>query len=182
MWQDPQQRHHYKLHYCKQDNHYHFLLEPENISSPFWSLEAALKMVALHEELFKQDFLKGVIGPDEFAFGRGELERLKKEIVARSEIRREDEEYLMPRRLLRREIDIANAWQEFLLETKSYIFCVHEALGDLFTKPLYCDFVQRKHPKPESATRDEWEALADKPVTRIRMEDLDIMLEPLSEE
>lgn len=181
MWQNPQQRHHFKLHYCEQDNHYHFLLGPENISWPFWSLEAALKMIILHEKLFTNDFLKGEIGPDELAFGRGELERLREEIMARSQIRGTDQEYLMPRNLLRREIDIARFWREFLVETKPYIFCVHEAFTDSFVKPLYCDFVHREQPKPESALRDEWETLAYKPVTRLRMEDLGIMLEPLAE-
>lgn len=181
MWQDPQQRYHFKLHYCEQDNHYHFLLGPENISWPFWSLEAALKMITLHEELFQRDFIKGEIGPDELAFGRGELERLQKEIIARSQIRGADEDYLMPRKLLRREVDIADSWRKFLLGTKPYILCVHQAFTDLFTKPLYCDFVERKHARPESASRDEWEALADQPATRLRMEDLGIMLEPLTE-
>lgn len=186
MSRQPRKGHHFKLHHCKQDNHYHIILGQDNISWPFWSLESALKMVEFTRSIFTDDFAKGNIPGSELEFGDNQLHLIEEQIRIRSHIQNIGLNgqfapgFLMPRKKLFKEGNVAKYWAAFLREEIPYMGYIHEDfLGSYFT-PLYCDFISRSHPRPERATRKGWEWLAQEKVTRITMEELGIQLEPLN--
>lgn len=185
MWQEPRQRHHFKLHYCEQDNHYHLIIGLENISWPFWSLKSALTMVEFSRGIFTEDFAKGNIPAEELAFGDNELHLIEEQIHTRASIHQVGPRgrplpgFLMPRLTMLHEANVALHWRAFLTHEIPYMAYVHQGLDGNYLKPLYCDFIQRSRPRPKTATPSEWEELAEEPVTRITMEELGIQLDPI---
>ena len=186
MWQDPAKRHHFKLHYCECDNHYHILLGPENISWPFWSLAAALKMIDFTQSMFMQDFEKGEIDAAKLEYDEQELDRLRREITLKSRIQKADSSgqfekgFRMPRDILPHEGNIARFWSSFLLGKSESMCYATEASYGPSIMPLFCDFVHREDKTiPLKMTRKGWHERAMEPVTRMTMEELGIMLDPL---
>lgn len=170
------------LHQCAADRHFHIILNPENISWPFWSLEAGMKMV----DFIKDQFMgPGTPHEVERIAAMEHIRGLIKKHYARTQCRnrrgRFTRGFEMPREFMYCESNVASFWIKFKKgERREALFIDSVPLLGEWVMPLYCDFVGRDQPRPESADKRGWETLAEAPARVITMSELNLTLEPLA--
>lgn len=169
--------HRFRLHRCDCDNHYHFILGPDNVSWPFWSKEAGLKLV----DFSRSDLCKKY--PDEAAHIGAEFDRLRDEVLAESRIQTRGKNgrfgsFLMPREFQPQEGSVASGWANFMRKDVPYACYIVTHFTGSYVLPLYCDFVKRNEPRPTSPLdRNGWIDLAEKPAQIVTMQELGIELD-----
>lgn len=170
MRQDSEARYHFKIHHCQGDNHYHFIIGPENISWPFWSRQAGRMLVDF--SLGRVDWAyeeAGIAAGLDAQFHMVEFERLRSEIEALT-MKTED--------ILVEEGNIAESWRRFFAGEESCIYYFSKALGVEMIFPLMCDFVRRDEVFSPRASRKEWARRALVPATPVTIDELGINLDP----
>lgn len=168
------------LHRCEVGSHYHLITGPEEISWPFCSLEAGLKLV----ELAQKHSPEG-LNLEERQIREAGLNSLKGKIVEQSCIRnigrfgRFMQGYRMPRHFIPGEIGLAVPWARFRNGEIPYMGYVSEETFGTFFLPLFCEFVHRDQepPKGSTLTRTEWAKLAEAPARVVTMQERGIVLQ-----
>lgn len=180
MWHDRKKRYRFQLYYCKEDPHYHLITGPENISWPAWSFPSLFSLIRFEDDKNKEEFAERKISKEDLEFCSQELEDIKKEIYSLAAIRKAggDSEFCIPREELLQEIHIGIFWTEFQLGKISYMYYLYLHDSGAYAMPLYCDFLQRKMPKPENPTKKDWAELAKERVRLKGIEELGIRLIP----
>lgn len=168
---------HLYLHHCEKHNHYHLITGHEDISWPFWSLEAGLKLVELTKEFFRPD------NPEKGEAFQADLIKVREQILERSRVQNTDARgrfakgFRMPRNFMPGEDDVARCWQEFRNGKVPHAgYIAHEPFGTFFL-PLFCDFVTRNAQVTFPMNRTQLARVAEAPARVVTMEELGIVLE-----
>lgn len=171
------------LYSCKADNHHHFIIGPENISWPFWSRAAGVRLA---------DYSASMYSASASVKERGEIEavfrQLKEDVEVLARARNRDERgrftsgFRMPREFLYQEGNVAVSWSRFRRgDSAAMCYWVENTLGS-FLLPLYCDFVRREEEPKEGVVlrldRKQLIELAEKPAKPVTMAELGITLPP----
>ena len=163
----------YQIHTCSEDYHHHIITGPNNVSWPFWSHEAALKML---------EHLHLIIGPSISHEEKQKIQKLHLVINCLAYIQKSDKlgrfgKLRMPRKFLYRESSIAEMWVELFTNKEPKAYCIDQTIMGTFAMPLYCDFVRRKEQRPSGAlSKQGLDELADAVVEPLSIKDLGIEL------